>query len=461
MSKAILFSPVGGTDPISENNVYDGSMIHICRYHKPDVVYLYMSGEICRNEEKDHRYTRALKLLAQKINHSFDVRMISNEHLVNVHEFDIFFSEFNEIVKNIISENSPEDRILFNISSGTPAMKSALIVLNSLGEFYGSCIQVSSPNKRMEDHTHSKNDYDLDLLWEMNEDNSENASDRSKVVSCKNLVRIRDKQRIESFINRYDYEAAYELVQSLLPDEKAKFEPYIRFAKDRYSLNLSSANGLNNTLKEKFFPVLGADQKIFEYALACEIKRKKGELSDFIRSLTPLILELFLKIAYHHIAELKGLTTFIGDDKVEVWNKDAILKSDQIQNVAEIKKILKEEYPDFFNTTELSRRDYLRSDHLCSILTSPFFNLTIADDIKILRKNVEQGIRNMTAHQMVQIDDDRIKKITGVNSSEIMNLRKKLFGYAGMHIDAKSQLWNSYDAMNSILIEKLNNCLSN
>ena len=133
MSKAILFSPVGGTDPISENNVYDGSMIHICRYHKPDVVYLYMSGEICRNEEKDHRYTRALKLLAQKINHSFDVRMISNEHLVNVHEFDIFFSEFNEIVKNIISENSPEDRILFNISSGTPAMKSALIVLNSLG----------------------------------------------------------------------------------------------------------------------------------------------------------------------------------------------------------------------------------------------------------------------------------------------------------------------------------------
>ena len=460
MSKTVLFSPVGGTDPISENNVHDGSLIHVCRYHKPDVVYLYMTEEICKNEDKDHRYTRALNLLEQKINHSFDVRLIRRDDLKNAHEFDFFYSEFNETVKTIISENSPEDKILFNISSGTPSMKSALIVLNSLGEIYGTCIQVSSPNRRMEDHTHSKKEYDLDLLWEINDDNSENAVDRTKVVSCPNLVRIRDKQRIESFIKRYDYEAAYELVQSLLPDEKAKFEPYIRFAKDRYSLNLSSANRLNNTLKEKFFPVSGADQKIFEYALACEIKRKKGELADFIRSLTPLILELFLKIAYYHIPELKGLTTFIREDKVEVWNKDAILKSDHIQNVGEIKKILEDEYPEFFMTTELLRRDYLRSDHLCAILSSPFFNLPIADDIKLLRKKVEQGIRNMTAHQMVQIDDDKIKKITGVNSLEIMNLIKNLFGYAGMNIDAKFPLWNSYDAMNSKLIEKLNNCYS-
>ena len=460
MSKTILFSPVGGTDPISENNVYDGSMLHICRYYKPDVVYLYMSEEISKKEETDHRYTRALKLLENKINHSFEVKIIYKDNLKDVHEFDFFYSEFSATVKTIISENSPEDKILLNISSGTPSMKSALIVLNSLGEFYGTCIQVSSPNRRMENHTHSENDYDLESLWELNEDNSENASDRTKIVSCTNLVRIRDKQRIESFIKRYDYESAYEMVQSLLPAEKEKFEPYIRFAKERYSLNLCTANSLNNTLKEKFFPITGADQQIFEYALACEIKRKKGELADFIRALTPLILDLFLKIASYHIEEFKGLTTVIGDDKVEVWNKDAILKSDHLPNVNVIKKVLEETYPDFLSTTELSRRDYLRSDHLCAILTEPCFNLVISEDIKLLRKNVEQGIRNMTAHQMVQIDDDKIKKITGVNSLEIMNLIKKLFGYTGKHIEAKSSLWNSYDAMNTVLIEKLNDCYS-
>ena len=39
MGKRILFSPVGGTDPI--RNCHDGSMLHICRHYKPDIVYLY------------------------------------------------------------------------------------------------------------------------------------------------------------------------------------------------------------------------------------------------------------------------------------------------------------------------------------------------------------------------------------------------------------------------------------
>ena len=40
----ILFSPLGKTDPIS--NMRDGSMLHICRIYKPNIVYLYMSSEI-------------------------------------------------------------------------------------------------------------------------------------------------------------------------------------------------------------------------------------------------------------------------------------------------------------------------------------------------------------------------------------------------------------------------------
>ena len=44
MGKKILFSPVGGTDPVSENNYRDGSMLHICRHYKPDKVILYLSN---------------------------------------------------------------------------------------------------------------------------------------------------------------------------------------------------------------------------------------------------------------------------------------------------------------------------------------------------------------------------------------------------------------------------------
>ena len=39
MGKKYLFSPIGNTDPIKY--LYDGSMLHRCRYYEPDVVYLY------------------------------------------------------------------------------------------------------------------------------------------------------------------------------------------------------------------------------------------------------------------------------------------------------------------------------------------------------------------------------------------------------------------------------------
>ena len=46
MNQTILFTPVGGTDPISLNNYHDGSILHICRFYKPDKVILYMSRDV-------------------------------------------------------------------------------------------------------------------------------------------------------------------------------------------------------------------------------------------------------------------------------------------------------------------------------------------------------------------------------------------------------------------------------
>lgn len=46
MNRKILFTPVGGTDPISSTNCYDGAILHICRHYKPDKVIMYMSKEM-------------------------------------------------------------------------------------------------------------------------------------------------------------------------------------------------------------------------------------------------------------------------------------------------------------------------------------------------------------------------------------------------------------------------------
>lgn len=59
MEKKILFSPVGGTDPIKYFR--DGSMLHICRHYQPDIVYL--SHEMMEYHRQDNRYVDALKRL--------------------------------------------------------------------------------------------------------------------------------------------------------------------------------------------------------------------------------------------------------------------------------------------------------------------------------------------------------------------------------------------------------------
>ena len=80
MSRTYLFSPIGNTDPVKY--FYDGSMLHICRYYKPDVVYLYLSKEMMEYHRTDNRYVRSIELLGEKLNHTFEVHIIENDQMV-------------------------------------------------------------------------------------------------------------------------------------------------------------------------------------------------------------------------------------------------------------------------------------------------------------------------------------------------------------------------------------------
>ena len=94
MGKVYLFSPIGNTDPIKYSR--DGSMLHIARIYKPDVIYLYLSKEMVDNQKLDQRYTKTLELLGEKLNHNFDIHLIERENLIDVQDYDTFYAEFKE-----------------------------------------------------------------------------------------------------------------------------------------------------------------------------------------------------------------------------------------------------------------------------------------------------------------------------------------------------------------------------
>ena len=106
MGKKILFSPVGGTDPISENNYRDGSMLHICRHYKPDKVILYLSKEMAEKHHKYNPYGYCIEKLAELQNRQIQVEYIERRELTRVQEFDYFYKDFRDILKdNVYAQN--------------------------------------------------------------------------------------------------------------------------------------------------------------------------------------------------------------------------------------------------------------------------------------------------------------------------------------------------------------------
>lgn len=124
----ILFSPIGMTDPIS--NFHDGALLHICRFCEIDKVYMYMSKEICEYDDLDDRFALSLDKLSEHIGKEIKYEKKKRPDLEDVYLFDSFLEEFTSIIAEIQQENKDAE-IYLNVSSGTPAMKSALQIISA------------------------------------------------------------------------------------------------------------------------------------------------------------------------------------------------------------------------------------------------------------------------------------------------------------------------------------------
>lgn len=468
MARKVLFSPVGGTDPISADNARDGSMLHILRKRLPDAVYLYLSSEMLELQEKDQRYTRAVEKLCAETGHPIDCHVIERPDLRNVQEFDVFYWDFRREILGIIEREGlrAAKDLLVNTSSGTPAMKNALVVLNALGGLKCTLVQVSAPGRKMGTHTHPA-DYDLDKLWELDEDREPGSEDRTKDVRSQNLLGLSNLQTVRNFIDSYDYEAAWELGKTLPPEISEGIMPFLRLGRARVTLSLREAEqacadaGLDPA---DVFPVPLSDPagKVFEYALCCDVRRKRGELADFIRSLTPLIAELFelviekqLSIRIHDYCTVRKFSN--GASRYE-WDQNKIFSHASGDAGA---AILSKAFRDYCAEKKISperlRLGSISSDHLAAIIDSACGD-EVRAPVRELRKRVEQTIRNAAAHEIVSVDEEFIMQLTsfngqkGLDSAGIWRLVRNVASLAGF---SREIGWQSYDHMNRLIKDAL------
>ncbi len=432
----ILFSPLGLTDPIS--NFRDGAMLHICRNFPIDKVYLYISKEVYEYHQYDNRYLYCLDRLSDLLNRRIDHELIIRDTLEDVHVFDYFIDEFRAIITDI-HEKEPQAQLYLNVSSGTPAMKSALQILAAFREFDMIPVQVGTPERRSNPHAEEKLKYNPEEQWECNEDNSvtENRCTISSNVSF--LLQIK-KQMLAELIKKYDYAGANALAATMKNSLDPTALELIDGAEKRIGLDY---NGAKTDFSRHGIKVLETEQSNFapvtEYLLALDIKVRRMEFADFLRGLTPLLADLFELVLLKLGISVNSFTNKTKDG-VRKWSEGKLKQRTDILNA------LNNEYNGGFRFGELN------SDSMLAIISHLSNDEQLINKCSVLRK-AEKTTRNLAAHEIVTVDDEWIKACTNLSAAELIKSLRALIDYTDIRVGR--DFFSSYDKMNEYIIDFL------
>lgn len=438
MGKKYLFSPIGNTDPIKY--LYDGSMLHICRYYEPDVVYLYLSKEMAENHKKDNRYVETLNLLGDFLNHKFEVHIIENPDMVDVQQYDVFYDEFRKIISEIEEQKEKEDQLLVNMASGTPGMKSALLIMATLAEYRFLPIQVSTPQKKSNLEHEERDEYDVKANWELNEDNEEGAENRCQEVKCLNLMRLLKIDMIKKHLLSYDYHAALAVGKEIKDELNPVAWKWLQAADARAVLNwermnrvLPENNGIISAVRQE-----NKKKILFEYLLALDLKVKRGEYADFIRGITPLGVDL-LEMVLEQYCQIDIRQYYMKNAKNgRKWSRGRM-------EGTEVQEIMNARYSSFNYKDVYSRHLQLVIEKKCK------------DDLLKQRTEelvqIEYNVRNIAAHNIVSATPEWVKEQAGRSVEDILWLLKYICEQ--VKINTRKENWDSYDYMNKRIIEEL------
>lgn len=439
----VLFSPIGGTDPIKYDR--DGSMLHICRHYRPGIVCLYLSKEMLKRHKEDNRYIGCIDKLGEYIDWKFDVKIIERPDLGNAQEYNYFYEDFRKILSEIKQKYGEGCEIIFNIASGTPAMKSALLVLSLYSEGKYRAIQVMSPEKKSNERYENRDNYDYNLFWECNEDNSEEAENRCEEAKVPNLLKLMKINIIEKHIDAYDYNAALSIVEDnngLLTDEVGSL---LKIAMLRSELNKSEIDKIQLPFKDDFFPIKSGDSyKVFEYVLWLKIKVKRHEYADVARGLTPAVVNI-LRLVFEDKSGIKiACLTKTNSKGIEIWDNEELRKTNVKGN--SLIEVLDQQFPPKFK-----EGSNVSVQHIAALLLELYADDLALFDLTQEIIKIEKKVRNFAAHEIVSVSEEWIQKQVGKTLSQILDIVIKLTRFAG--INAKKEDWESYDIMNDKIKE--------
>jgi hypothetical protein len=369
---SVLFSPLGKTDWIGLDAADEGSVLHIIRSY-PDIskVVLYLSANMVERNQTDS-FSSYIDYVRQDIK----VEVIEHPELVDVHLFDVFYHDFSLCLEKLSGED-PGATIYVNLTSGTPAMKSALMILSELTLFRVVPLQVADPTY------------------------ADDQECRVKEVTTQNFRKLITIENIKELVKKYDYVAAFDLANTSVDlDDSAK--DLIEAASLRLNLDgLRPAQVFAGT-ELAYRP----DNQLAEYIYMLEVRLKKEAWADFIRAITPAITETALIVLRPDLHEIKYLQQTKGGAIEHKLDKEKITADKRLSKV--LRNFIKGKEPHF-----------LTNEALVGLLEEYGKNRDKSAKIKKLRK-LELKSRNYLAHEIKRVDKKLIEKQGGITLEDAL-----------------------------------------
>ena len=463
MSKKILLTFAGNTDPT--RGEHDGPIIHICRYYKPDKIYLILTKEMEERNEKPYNiYERAIKENLKDYNPKI---IALKTGIKDAHHFDIYFNSIYETFEKIKKEDKDAE-IYLNMTSGTSQMTTNLLMyyIDSL-DLNLIPIQVETytgqSNQSKENNKTVDKNYDVEAEAICNLDNEEKIRTyRIVIPDLKKYSRILTKNQIEKLLEQYKYEAISELLQRDIFDKNLELKTLINFAIERTNLKglecNKKLNSLNNKdynrlyyfTKDKNVTRIPSWYQIVDCFALANIKQKAEDISSYTLMLEPIIVKLYLSI----------LKDIMKKNLDELFRKDSHGYKIELKRLEEdlkemIKEDLKREYlkDDVYisaQTLTSTIKYYLKKEKkLASIMEVDYF-ISLAETLAKMK-----NVRNTLAHELKSISREDFNRESETTVEQINSKILDFFNKFYTPLGYKKEMVEVYDNINKEIVKLL------
>lgn len=216
--------------------------------------------------------------------------------------------------------------------------------------------------------------------------------------------------------------------QLLLTSLKERRELNVQFLYDHFEAltELSQKYGLPELADTV------SEEQLVNYIYDLEAKVKSGQLIDFVRSVSPIIYRLLLRLLLQEIPELAQYIKNARNQQYDRWRFDRMMDS---------------KHPAIQSFISRKRDSRVTSSSLLELLLETTLPAHVKTTAQTLRQ-FERSVRNPLAHLIKPFDEEELHRTTGFSSQLFLEKIISLAKASGLHYE--TQIFY-FDKANAIL----------